>query len=226
LWFIYTKFPEVDHKGTAAMRVSDDRYSRDRLRFDLALRMIRHEARTCTIRAWTGLSDDRIRKLYRTYLQHAPAVPVRRHRGKSPRQIAYFLRSPAMQFEATTLASLFCMLGLVPSRGEQGQRPGSSMSLESGEFFCQAYESYLALHLAPRVSFEHAWFLLLALHCGEELKLQTCRECGGLCLVEAFAAPTAPCARCGRHAHLARSSRTSQTSGLLTVHRDWSPLIP
>ena len=108
MWFIYTKFPGADHKGTA-MRVSDDRYSRDRLRFDLALRMIRHEARTCTIRAWTGLSDDRIRKLYRTYLQHAPAVPVRRHRGKSPRQIAYFLRSPAMQFEATTLASLFCI---------------------------------------------------------------------------------------------------------------------
>ena len=32
------------------MRVSDDRYSRDRLRYDLALRLIRHEARTYTIR--------------------------------------------------------------------------------------------------------------------------------------------------------------------------------
>ncbi|HSC08125.1 MAG TPA: hypothetical protein VLD59_14965, partial [Steroidobacteraceae bacterium] len=174
----------------------------------------------------TGLSDDRIRKLYRTYLQHAPAVPVRRHRGKSPRQIQYFLRSPAMQFEATTLASLFCMLGLVPSRGEQARRPMSAMSLESGEFFCQAYESYLALHLAPRVSFEHAWFLLLALLLGDELKLQTCRECGGLGLVEAFAASTALCARCGRNAQAARAGRTPQSSGLLPVHRDWSPLLP
>ena len=206
------------------MRVSDDRYSRDRMRFDLALRMIRHEARTCTIRAWTGLSDDRIRKLYRTYLQHAPAVPVRRHRGKSPRQIAYFLRSPAIQFEAATLASLFCMLGLLPARGEHARR--ASMSLESGEWFCQAYESYLQLHLAPRVSFEHAWFLLLALLSGDELRLQTCRECGGLCLVESFAAPHATCARCARQAHSGRAARGSQASGLLPVHRDWSPLIP
>jgi hypothetical protein len=44
------------------MRVSDDRYTRDRERLDLALRLIHHEARTFTIRQWTGLSDDRIRK--------------------------------------------------------------------------------------------------------------------------------------------------------------------
>ncbi|MGO9425633.1 MAG: hypothetical protein ACLP6Z_09600 [Steroidobacteraceae bacterium] len=45
------------------MRVSDDRYTRDRERLDLALRLIHHEARTFTIRQWTGLSDDRIRKV-------------------------------------------------------------------------------------------------------------------------------------------------------------------
>jgi hypothetical protein len=226
LWFIYTKFPERPSQESAAMRVSDDRYSRDRMRFDLALRMIRHEARTCTIRAWTGLSDDRIRKLYRTYLQHAPAVPVRRHRGKSPRQIAFFLRSPVIQFEATTLASLFCMLGLLPARGERTRRVATAMSLESGEWFCQAYESYLHLHRAPRVSFEHAWFLLLALLSGEELRLHTCRECGGLCLVESFAGPHATCARCSRHPQSGRAGRDSQGSGLLPVHRDWSPLLP
>jgi hypothetical protein len=45
------------------MRISDDRYSRERLCLDLALRFLRHEARTQTIRAWTGLTDERIRKL-------------------------------------------------------------------------------------------------------------------------------------------------------------------
>src|SRR5262245_61186958 len=99
------------------MRVSDHRYNRDRLRFDLALRMIRHEARTCTIRAWTGLTDDRIRKLYRTYLLNQPATPVRRHRGKSPRRVDYFLRSPELQFESATLASILRMLDLVPATG-------------------------------------------------------------------------------------------------------------
>ncbi len=205
------------------MRVSDDRYSRDRLRFDLALRMIRHEARTCTIRAWTGLTDDRIRKLYRTYLQHAPATPVRRHRGKSPRQIAYFMRSPAMQFEATTLASLFCMLGLVSPAGSGDRRRTPPMSLEWGEFFCQAYESYLVLHVTPRVSFEHAWFLLLALLCQDELRLLACRGCGGLCLVEAFAATGTTCARCARRPDPARTGRTTESPGVIPVHRDWSP---
>jgi hypothetical protein len=67
------------------MRISDDRYTRDRLRLDLALRLIRHEARTYTIRQWTGLSDDRIRKLYRSYVMSHGARGVHRHRGKSPR---------------------------------------------------------------------------------------------------------------------------------------------
>ena len=46
------------------MRIHDDRYNRDQLRHEVALAFIRHEARTHTIRVWTGLTDDRIRKLY------------------------------------------------------------------------------------------------------------------------------------------------------------------
>jgi len=208
------------------MRVSDDRYSRDRLRFDLAVRMIRHEARTCTIRVWTGLTDDRIRKLFRAYLQHASATPVRRHRGKSPRQIAYFLRTPAVQFEATTLASLFCMLGLVPPAGGGARHSSPPMSLEWGEFFCQAYESYLVLHSPPRVSFEHAWFLLLALLRQDELRLHACSACGGLCLVDRFASMSSTCTRCARHPDIPRLERRVDGTGVMPVHRDWSPAAP
>ncbi len=67
------------------MRISDDRYHRERLRMELALRFLRHEARTQTIRAWTGLTDDRIRKLYRSYLGDVRRQ-MPRHRGKSPHQ--------------------------------------------------------------------------------------------------------------------------------------------
>jgi len=205
------------------MRVSDDRYSRDRLRFDLAVRMIRHEARTCTIRVWTGLSDDRIRKLYRAYLQHAPETPVRRHRGKSPRQISFFMRAPAVRFEATTLASLFCMLGLVPPAGSSPHRSAPPMSLEWGEFFCQAYESHLALHAAPRVSFEHAWFLLLALLRQDEIALGACSACGGLWLVDAFAPAGSMCPRCVHLPVSSRLDRRVDSTGVMPVHRDWSP---
>src|ERR1700748_2338128 len=96
------------------MRISDDRYARDRFRLDLALRFIRHEARTQTIRAWTGLTDDRIRKLYRSMSRSQGHLP--RHRGKSPHQVAYFTRSSRLHQETTTLASLLLLLGVVPGR--------------------------------------------------------------------------------------------------------------
>ena len=86
------------------MRVSDDRYSRDRQRFDLALRFIHHEARTRTIRVWTGLTDDRIRKLYRSYVADDTGTQVTRHRGKSPQQISFFIRTPQMRQESAVLA--------------------------------------------------------------------------------------------------------------------------
>ena len=82
------------------MRVSDDRYTRDRQRLDLGLRLIHHEARTFTIHQWTGLSDDRIRKLYRSYVMHHDARRVLRHRGKSPRQAAFFFKSTELNFQS------------------------------------------------------------------------------------------------------------------------------
>src|SRR5579859_4938746 len=117
------------------MRVSDDRYTRDRERFDLALRLIHHEARTFTIRQWTGLSDDRIRKLYRSYVLTDAAATVLRHRGKSPRQAAFFFRNPELCFQGAQLASLFVLHGLL--RGTmQGMEPRYRVgSLDSGALF-------------------------------------------------------------------------------------------
>ena len=65
----------------------------------------RHEARTRTIKSWTGLTDDRIRKLYRSYVADAGRRVVRRHRGKSPRQSAFFMRNAGVRREAAGLAT-------------------------------------------------------------------------------------------------------------------------
>ena len=94
------------------MRITDDRYSRDRQRFDLALRMIRHEARTCTIRTWTGLTDDRIRKLYRSYVADL-GPDVKRRRGKSPSHVGYFLKNLEARRHASALGGLYSILGLL-----------------------------------------------------------------------------------------------------------------
>jgi len=171
-------------KWEAIMRVSDDRYARDRRRFDLAERLIHHEARTFTIRQWTGLSDDRIRKLYRSYVLNADSRSVLRHRGKSPRQTAFFFRNPELNFQAAQLASLFVVCGLIgrTDLGIEGRyRVGS---LESGALLCQAYEAYLELHVPATISFEHAWFLLMALSRHDELAVATCAGCGGVRLYD------------------------------------------
>lgn len=175
------------------MRVSDDRYSRDRLRLDLALRFIQHEARTQTIRNWTGLSDDRIRKLYRSYAQHPGHVA--RPRGKSPQQAAFFLRSPRLQQETALLASVCCLLGALPHKSTL--RAGSALpGVVRGELLCQAFEAYRTLVPAARISFEHMIFLVGALGQGEELRLASCCECGALLVTERIALREVRCASC------------------------------
>lgn len=178
------------------MRVSDDRYTRDRERLDLALRLIRHEARTLTIRQWTGLSDDRIRKLYRSYVLDQDSRRVPRHRGKSPRQAAFFFRNSETSFQAAQLASLFIVYGLLCAGAvglESRYRLGS---LESGMLLCQAYEAYLELHAPVRISFEHAWFLLIALARRDELGVARCPACGGVRLRDLLAKRRSSCANC------------------------------
>ena len=176
------------------MRISDDRYSRDRLRFDLALRFIQHEARTRTIRVWTGLTDDRIRKLYRSYLADDGAT-VTRHRGKSPQQVAFFTRSPRMRQETAVLASVCYLLGVMPpNRVADAQRtlPG----VQRGTALCEAFETYRRLIRTPRISFEHAVFLVTALARGDELAATLCGDCHSLIVVDQFAVPARRCFSC------------------------------
>lgn len=156
------------------MHISNDRYFRDRQRHDLALRMIRHEARTCTIRSCTGLTDDRIRRLFKTYSRHHASPAVRRRRGKSPRLVAFFTRNIYLQFETSLLNSLFAAFGLL--RAAASGRVDEE-SIEFGELFCDAYETHRQLLRTTRISFEHAWFLLQLLARGGVLRMARCRHC-------------------------------------------------
>jgi hypothetical protein len=178
------------------MRVSDDRYTRDRQKFDLAVRLIRHEARTYTIRQWTGLSDDRIRKLYRSYVSNSGTQSVTRHRGKSPRQAAFFFRNPEMHFHAAQLASMFLLYGLV-ARGDHGIEPRYRLgSLDSCALLCRAYEAYREMHSPASISFEHAWFLLLALARRDEVGVARCMNCGALRVRDLLARRKLTCGNC------------------------------
>lgn len=190
------------------MRLTDDRYAAERSQFELALRMIRHEARTRTIRECTGLSDDRIRKLYATYFRNTGATTVRRRRGKSPRQVARFVKNPRNQLQATTLVALFCS-GLL-LRVDDDARVAACWprpDVEFGHRLCRAYETYLLLHRNARLSFEWAWNLLHCISYNDELYLACCGTCRTRYVQDAYAIDHGSCPCCEIEAVHCRGDR-------------------
>jgi len=179
------------------MRLTDDRYAAERSQFELALRMIGHEARTRTIRECTALSDDRIRKLYATYFRGPGTRNVRRRRGKSPRQVGRFVKNPENQLQATVLVTLFCS-GLLLRIGSDSKvspcwpRP----NVEFGHRLCRAYETYLMLHNEPALSFEWAWNLLFSISYNYELYLADCKACSARYVQDAYALDHKTCPTC------------------------------
>jgi len=179
------------------MRLTDNRYATERSQFELALRMIRHEARTHTIKECTGLSDDRIRKLYTTYFRNSGDDRVRRRRGKSPQQVGLFVKNPLNQLEATTLVALFCASLLL--RIDSTNRVHACWprpDVEYGHRVCRAFETYLQLHRHARLNFEWAWRLLKSISNNDELYLATCRDCRTFYVQDAYALDHHQCPGC------------------------------
>lgn len=179
------------------MRLTDNRYASERSQFELALRMIGHEARTRTIRDCTGLSDDRIRKIYTTYFRDSGNVSVRRRRGKSPQQIGPFVKNPLNQLEATTLVALFCTgLLLRVDAGNRFHACWPRPDVEYGHRMCRAFETYLLLHPQPKLSFEWAWSLLQNVSRNDELYLASCGRCSTSYVQDAYALDQQICPAC------------------------------
>ena len=179
------------------MRLTDNRYSSERSQFELALRMINHEARTRTIRDCTGLSDDRIRKLYSTYFRDTGHDTVKRRRGKSPQQITLFVKTPLNQLEATTLIALFCAsLLLRIDTANKVHTCWPRPDVEYGHRVCRAFETYVLLHPAPKISFEWAWNLLQSVSRNDELYLAICANCRARYIQDAYALDQRSCPSC------------------------------
>ena len=179
------------------MRYTDDRYAGERQQFDLAVRLIGHEARTHIIARCTGFSQDRIRKLYTSYFRFGGRPAVRRQRGKSPSNVAFYVRNARVQSEASTLACLFGLFGLMNiSRKLEARERGHGNRMAFGERFCLAYETYQHVHPDRMVSFEHAWNLFHALAVRFELLLADCTRCGNIYVQDALALDRGCCPAC------------------------------
>lgn len=175
------------------MRATDDRYRGERDRFELAMRMIRHEARTGTIRYWTGLSDDRIRKLYTSYFKFVDNA-IRRRRGRSPTQIGPLVRTQERALESGVFANLLLSNGLLSDDKPPG--PELKHNIDLGHRFCECFETHRYLISDATLTFEWGWNLLLSIRRGDELGIVRCESCSICHVVDLLALPRAPCPSC------------------------------
>lgn len=176
-----------------------NRYLREKSRLELALRLIGHEARTGTIRRFTGFSDDRVRKLFDNYFRDAP-TQVRRRRGKTPTQIFPLIKNAEIRLESTYLVAMMGLCGAWEN--DLSTRASSGLSLDLGHRLCQAYENYLCLVPDPRLSFESAWSLYLNLVQGKDLGVDQCPGCERWYLFDALALAGRECPMCASVAAL------------------------
>ncbi len=137
-------------------------------------------------------------KLYRSYVSESDTA-VSLQRGKSPQQSAFFSRSAKLKEEASLLASLCSLLGVLP-RSETVSRQALA-SISRGEAMCQAFEVCRELVTDPRISFENLVYLVSSLAHGEELTLANCEVCGALTVVDRVAIRTRHCLDCACRDH-------------------------
>jgi hypothetical protein len=175
------------------MRATDDRYRGEQAKFDLAMRMIRHEARTGTIRYLTGLNDDRIRKLYTSYFKYGEE-PVRRQRGRSPTRIAPLVRTPQRALESGVFVNLLFANDVLSPERPPG--PPLKGNVDLGQRFCDCFEAFD--YLAPRssLSFEWCWNLLVSMRRGDELGITCCDACSTCYVFDVLSLPRSACPAC------------------------------
>ena len=172
------------------MRVSNDRYSRDLRSIDLARRMLKLEARTQTICAWTALSPDRARNLSRSHRSDAP-----RHRGPSPSKLSLMMATKAFRSEAPALAGLCGVLDVLPAQACANARvtlPG----LARGERLCYALELFRESIPHSRITMEQSVLLVLTLAERDTWALGHCTFCHASILIDRLATSRHKCGYC------------------------------
>jgi hypothetical protein len=177
------------------MRVSDDRYGHDFRSFNLALRMLNHEARTSTISAWTGFSPERIRNLAKSHRREHPARDMERHRGPSPTQLAPLMINPMVRSEVAALGALCRILGVVPKEPLPNARQRLP-SIANGERLCAALELFRQVVPGARLSLEQAVALAVALAEGDRWSLGHCDRCRGVVLLDRLSPRRPICVHC------------------------------
>jgi hypothetical protein len=186
------------------MRISNAALTRDMRSFQLALRMLSHEARPHTVSVWTGLSTDRVGKLSMLQRRDGPQRGAPRHRGPTPTQLAAVLTSPSLRSEAAAVAGLCQVLGVIPVQPVANART-SLPSVPRGELVCTALELFQQLIPHARLNFDQWVLLLLSLAEGGQWGMARCRGCHALLVADRLALESPLCDYCQHDERIKKS---------------------
>jgi hypothetical protein len=174
---------------------------RDSRRYQLALRLMAHQARTRTISAMTSLSRHQQETLRRRWR----ITEETRRRGPSPSSLDRFTHSPRARAEGACLAAFCRNYGLLPLGNIAGVPRRKLLTLELGERLCDTYETYRACFPRSELEIEELLSLVLAVGENEVIGLGRCTSCSGTVLIDRLAPHRATCAHC-QHAHAETSN--------------------
>ena len=171
--------------------VTDDTIGRYFRRYQLALRLIAHGARTQTVCDWSGLTRDQLVTLRRRWGFDAEEG----RRGPAPTDIAGFLsRSRRHRCEAALFASLCRIAGAKFARC--GNTPLKLLpALEHGEAICEAFEAFREWQPDAELAFEHAVLLAVSVGQATQVALAHCSKCHAAVLFDRQGARGATCDR-------------------------------
>ena len=175
------------------MRISDQRYAKDRRALDVATRLIDFEVRTTTIRQLTGLADGRIRSLSKVCGVNGRTGSRLRHRGAPPRRITVLLGKARLKNEASALLGLCQLMGL---RTEADTAIDRWNRVARTERLCDAFWTFRYLVPEAAITFEQMLLLLSEASKGEELATTHCKKCKAFLVVDPLALYRSVCAHC------------------------------
>lgn len=170
----------------------NDPVLRDCRRYQLALRLMAHRARTQTITALTSLSRHQLA----TLRQRCGIPEQMRHRGPSPRSLDRFTHSLRARSEGATIAAFCHAYRILPMRTAPRTSRRSRLTLEFGERLCAAYEAYCACFPRSDIAMEEFLSLVLGITEDGEIGLGRCASCKGTVLIDRLAPRRPTCAQC------------------------------
>lgn len=176
--------------------LASDGARRDSRRYQLALRLIAHRARTRTISAMTSLS----RHQQAALRQRWGVTEDTRHRGPSPSSLSRFTHSPRARSEGAVLAVFCGIFGLLPIGKPTIQPRRKLLTLEFGERLCDTYESYRACFPWVKLEIEELLSFAIGIAANEVIGVGRCDSCRGTVIIDRLAPQRPSCGHC-RRAH-------------------------